>query len=59
MTGVRAALSATIVCVFTALAVLSRPQLHAQEKWPSKRVTLVVPVGARPTPNPPAHLLAE
>jgi hypothetical protein len=44
MTGVRAALSATIVCVFTALAVLSRPQLHAQEKWPSKRVTLVVPV---------------
>jgi tripartite-type tricarboxylate transporter receptor subunit TctC len=59
MTGVRAALCATIVCAIAALAVLSGPKLHAQEKWPSKRVTLVVPVGAGTITDATARLLAE
>src|SRR6202008_1821821 len=50
---------AAIVCTITALAMLGGPQLHAPEKWPSKRVTLVVPVGAGTITDATARLLAE
>jgi tripartite-type tricarboxylate transporter receptor subunit TctC len=53
------ALSAAIVTVITAVAMLSGPAANAQEKWPSKRVTLVVPVGAGTITDATARLLAD
>ena len=46
MIGVRRALSLTIVAVIAAAASFSGPSVNAQEKWPSRPITLVVPVGA-------------
>ena len=59
MIGVRRALSLTIVTVIVAAASFSAPSVNAQEKWPSRPITLVVPVGAGTVTDVAGRLLAD
>lgn len=63
MMRVRAALLVATVGAIAALATLGGAKVNAQEnaqvKWPSKRVTLVVPVGAGTITDAAARLLAD
>jgi tripartite-type tricarboxylate transporter receptor subunit TctC len=57
MIGVRRGLRPTIVAMIA--ATLSGPGVNAQERWPSRPVTLVVPVGAGTVTDAAGRLLAD
>ena len=59
MIGVRCALPLTLVTLITAAVSFSGPSVNAQEKWPSRPVTLVVPVGAGTVTDVAGRLLAD
>ena len=58
-TGVNALMPMTIVAAVTAVALSSTSGADAQERWPSRPVTLVVPVGAGTVTDAAGRLLAE
>ena len=59
MIGVRRVAPMAIVAMIAAAALSSGTTVHAQEKWPSRAVTLVVPVGAGTVTDVTARLLAD
>src|SRR3954468_20425333 len=64
MIGVRCALPLTIGTAIAAAASFSAPivsasSVSAQEKWPSRPVTLVVPVGAGTITDVAGRLIAD
>jgi len=59
MIGVWRVWRTTIVTAIGAVALLNAPCADAQEKWPSRPVTLVVPVGAGTITDVAGRLLAD
>ena len=59
MIAVRCALPLTILAGVIAAASLGAPSVHAQEKWPSRPIMLVVPVGAGTVTDVAGRLLAD
>ena len=60
MNGVRRALSLTIAAaIAAAVSSFGVPRAGAQEKWPSRPVTLVVPVGAGTITDVAGRLFAD
>jgi tripartite-type tricarboxylate transporter receptor subunit TctC len=60
MIGVRRALSLTIAAaIAAAVGSFGSPRVGAQEKWPSRPVTLVVPVGAGTITDVAGRLIAD
>jgi len=59
MIGVWRVWRTTIVTAIGAVALLNAPRADAQEKWPSRPVTLVVPVGAGTITDVAGRLLAD
>src|SRR6187399_1073764 len=58
MIGVRRALFLSIAAAVTAV-LFEVPRANAQEKWPSRPVTLVVPVGAGTITDVAGRLIAD
>ena len=59
MIGVRRALFLSIAAAATAVSLFDAPRVGAQEKWPSRPVTLVVPVGAGTITDVAGRLIAD
>jgi tripartite-type tricarboxylate transporter receptor subunit TctC len=59
MSVTRPSLLIAAVSIVTAAVLLCGSGVNAQEKWPAKRVTLVVPVGAGTVTDATARLLAD
>ena len=59
MTGIWTALRLALVAMVSAPALFGGAEAAAQERWPSRPVTLVVPVGAGTITDVAGRLLAD